>query len=207
MLAPWKKSYDKPRQHIKKQRHHFAHKGLSSQNYGFSCSYVWIWKLDHKESWVLKNWCFWIMLLNKTLESPLDCKDIQPVSPKGNQYWIFIGRTHAEAETPILWPLDAKNWLIWKDHDAGKDWSWEEKGTTEDEMVRWHHQLTGHEFEFTLAVGDGQGGLACCSPWVTKHQTRLSNRTELNYIAFSTYTIRIVLLFYLFYWLLSTRWW
>ena len=143
-----------------------------------------MWKLDHKESWALKNQCFWIMLLNKTLESPLDCKDIQPVSPKGNQSWIFIGRTHAEAEIPILWPLDAKNWLIWKDHDAGKDWSWEEKGMTEDEMVRWHHQLTGHEFEFTLAVGDGQGGLACCSPWITKSQTGLSNWTELNYIAF-----------------------
>ena len=110
-------------------------KGLSSQNYGFSTSHVWMWELDYKESWVLKNWCFWAVVLEKTLESPLDCKEIQPVHPKGNQSWIFTGRTDAEAETLILSPPDEKNWLIWKDPDAGKDWRWEEKGTTEDELV------------------------------------------------------------------------
>ena len=147
MLAPWKKSYDQPRQHIKKQRHYFADKGLSSQSYGFPSSYVWIWQMSQKESWVLKNWYFWTVLLEKTLESPLDCKEIKSVDPKGNQSWIFIGRTDAEAETPIFLPPDAKNWLIGKDHDAGKDWSQEEKGTTEDEMIGWHHWLDGHEFE------------------------------------------------------------
>ena len=144
-LAPWKKSCDQPRQHIKKQRHHFATKGPSSQGYGFSSSHIWMSELDYKESWALKNWCFWT-LLEKTLESPLDCKEIQPVHPKGDQSWIFIGRTDAEGETPILWPPDAKNWLIWKDTDAGKDWR-QETGMTEDEMVGWHHQLDGHEFE------------------------------------------------------------
>ena len=165
MLAPWKKSYDQPRQHIKKQRHYFANKGPSSQSYGFSSSHVCMWKLDYKESWVLKNWCFWTVVLEKTLESPLDCKEIQPVNPKGNLSWIFIGRTDVEAETPILRPPDAKNWLIWRDPDCGKDWRWEEKGMTEDEMVEWHHRLDGHEFEQTLGVGDGLGSLACCSPW------------------------------------------
>ena len=120
---------------------------LSSQSYGFSSSHVWMWELDYKESWVPKNWCFWTVVLEKTLESPLDCKEIQPVHPKENQSWIFIGRTDAEAETPILWPPDMKNWLIWKDPDAGKDWRWEEKGRTEDEIVGWHHQLNGYEFE------------------------------------------------------------
>ena len=123
---------------------------------------------DGEESWVPKNWCFWTVVLEKTLESPLDCKEIQPVYPKGNQSWIFIGRTDAEAETPILWPPDAKNWLIWKDPDAGKDWGQEEKGTTEDEMAGWHHWLDGHESEWTLGVGDGQGGLACCDSWGRK---------------------------------------
>ena len=125
-LAPWKKSYDQPRQHIKKQRHYFADKGPSSQGYGFSNSHVQLWQLDYKESWVLKNWCFWTVVLEKTLESPLDCKEIQPVHPKGNQSWIFIGRTDAEAETPILWSTVAKNWLIGKDFDAGRDWGQEE---------------------------------------------------------------------------------
>ena len=164
MLDPWKKSYDQPRQHIKKQRHYFANKGLSSQSYGFSGSHVWMWELDYKESWSLKNWCLWTVVLEKTLKSPLDCKKIQPVHPKGTQFWIFIGRTDVEAETPILGPPDAKNWLILKDRDAGKDWRQEEKGMTEDEMVGWHHWLNGHEFELTLGVSDGQGGLACCSP-------------------------------------------
>ena len=113
----------------------------------FSSNHAWLWELDYKESWVLKNWCFWTVVLEKTLESPLDNKEIKPVKLKGNQSWIFIGRTDAEAETPILWPPDAKNWLIWKDSVAGKDWRWEEKGMTEDEMVAWHHWLNGYEFE------------------------------------------------------------
>ena len=119
--------------------------GPSSQGYGFSSSHVWMWELDYKESWAPKNWCFWTVVLEKTLESPLDCKKIQPVHSKGDQSWIFIGRTDAEAETPILWPPDAKSWLIGKDPDAGKDWRQEEKGTTEDEMFGWHHW--GNEFE------------------------------------------------------------
>ena len=131
-LAPWKKSYDQPRQHIKKQRHYFANKGPYSPSYGFSSGHVWMWELDYKESWVPKNWCFWTVVLEKTLESPLDCKEIQLVNSKGNQSWIFIGRTDVDAETPILWPPDAKSWLIWKDPDAGKDWRWKEKGATED---------------------------------------------------------------------------
>jgi len=146
-LAPWKKSYDQPRQHIQKQRHYFANKGPSSQSYGFSSSHVWIWELDYKESWALKNWCFWTVVLEKTLESSSDCKEIQPVHPKGDQSRIFIGRTDTEAETPILWPPDAKNWLIWKDPDAGKYWRQEKKEMTKNEMVRWHHWLNGHEFE------------------------------------------------------------
>ena len=166
--APWKKNYDQPRQHIKNQRHYFANKGPSSQGYGFSSSPVWMWEMDCEESWVPKNWCFWTVVLEKILESPLDCKEIQPVHPKGNQSWIFIGRTDAEAETPILWPPDVKNWLIGKDPDAGKDWRQYEKGTTEDEMVGWHHWLNGHEFEQAPGIGDGQGNLACCSPWGPK---------------------------------------
>ena len=146
-LVPWKRSYDQPWQHIKKQRHYSANKGPCSQGYGFSSSHVWMWELDYKESWAQKNWCFWNVVLEKTLKSPLDCKEIQSVHPKGNQFWIFIGRTDAEAETPVLWPLDAKNWLIWKEPDAGKDWRWEEKGMTRDEMVGWHHRHNWHEFE------------------------------------------------------------
>ena len=134
----------------------------------FSCSHVWMWELDYKESWVLKNWCFCIVVLEKTLESPLDCREIKPVNPKGNQSWIFIGRTDAKAEATIIWPPDMKNWLIGKDPDAGKDWRQEEKGTTEDEMVGWHHWLNGPEFEQALGVDDGQGGLACCSSWGRK---------------------------------------
>ena len=147
MLTAWKESYDQPREHIEKQRHYFANKGPSSQGYGFSCGHVWMWELDCEESWALKNWCFWIVVLEKTLESPLDCKEIQPVHPKENQSWIFIGRTDAEDETPIFWPPDAKNSLIWKDPDAGKDWRQEEKGKTEDEVVGWHHLLNGRESE------------------------------------------------------------
>ena len=167
-LAPWKESYDQPRQHIKKLRHYFANKGPSSQSYGFSSSHVWMWKLDYKESWEPKNWCFWTVVLEKTLERPLDCKEIQPVNSKGNQSWILIGRTNAEAETPILWPTDAKNWLSGKDLDAGKDWRQEEKRTTEDEMVGWHHRLDEYEFKQALGVGDRQVSLVCCSPWGCK---------------------------------------
>ena len=144
--APWKKSYDQPRQHIKKQRHYFADKNLSSQSYGFSSSHVWMWELDYKEIWAPKNWYFWTMVLEKTRESPLDCKEIQPVHPKGDQSWLFIGRMDVEAETPILWPPHAKSWLIGKDSDARRDWGQEEKGTTEDEMAGWHYRLDGHEF-------------------------------------------------------------
>ena len=133
-----------------------------------------------KESWVLKNWCFWTMVLEKILESPLACKEIQPIYSKGNQSWIFIGRTDAEAETPILWPPDAKNWLIGKDPDSGKDWRQAEKETTEDEMVGWHHWLNGHEFDQTPRVGDGQGSLLCCSPWGCREldMTKWLNWTE-----------------------------
>ena len=120
MLTPWKESYDQPRQHIKKQRHYFANKSPSSQNYGFSSGHVWMWELDYKESWALKNWCFWTVVLEKTLESPLDCREIQPVHPKGDQSWVLIGRTDAEAETSILWPPDATSWLTGKDPDAGR---------------------------------------------------------------------------------------
>ena len=130
ILAPWKKKYDTSRQYIKKQRHYFANKSPSSQSCGFSSSHVWIWGLDCKESWEPKNWCFWTVVLEKTLESPLDCKEIKPVNPKGNRTWTFIGRTDAEAVTPILWPPAAKNWLTGKDSDPGKDWRQEEKGTT-----------------------------------------------------------------------------
>ena len=181
MLAPWKKSYDQPRQHIKKQRHHFANKGPSSQSYGFSSSHIWMWELDHKESWVPKNWCFWTVVLDKTLESPLDCKDIQPVNRKGNQSWIFIERTDAKVEVPILWSPDVKNWLNGKDPDAGKDWRQEEKGKTEEEMVGWHHWLNENEFEKALRVGDRQGSLECCSPWGRKESdtTKQLNWTEL----------------------------
>ena len=137
---------------------------LEGLSYGFYSNHVWIWELDHKESWVPKNWCFWTVILEKTLESPLDCKIIQPVHPKGNQSWIFIGRTDAEAKVPIVWPPDLKNWLIRKDPDAGKDWG-QEKGKTEGETVGWSHWLSGHEFELPSGDGEGQVSLVCCSPW------------------------------------------
>ena len=146
-LTPWQESYDQPRQHIKKQRHYLVNKVPSGQGYGFSSGHVWMWELDYKESWVLKDWCFWTVVLEKTLESSLDSKEIQPVHPKRDQSWVFIGRTDVEAETPILWPSDVKSWLIGKDPDAGKDWRQEKKGMAEDEMVGWHPLLNGHEFE------------------------------------------------------------
>ena len=141
-----------------------------------------MWELDYRESWVVLNWCFWTVVSEKPLESLLDCKEIQPVHPKTNQSWIFTGRTDAEAETPILWPPDAKRWLIWKDPDAGKYWRWEEKGMTEDEMVGWHHWLKGHQFDQTPGDSDGQGGLACCGPQGCKESdiTKRLNWTEQN---------------------------
>ena len=181
MLTPWKESYNQPRLYFKKPRHYFANKGPSSQSYGFSSGHVWMWDLDYKESWAPQNWCFWTVLLEKTLESPLDCKEIQPVHPKGDQSWVFIGRTDAEAETPVLWPPQVKNWLIGKVPDVGRDWGQEEKGTTEDEMAGWNHGLNGDEFEKTLGVGDGQEGLVFCDHGVTKSWTRLSDWTELNW--------------------------
>ena len=142
-----KKSYDKTRQAIKKQRHHFTNKDLFSLSYGFSNSHIWKWEFDHKESWASNNWCFWTVVLEKILESPLDCNEIKPVNPKGNQYWIFIGGTNSEAEAPILWPPDEKNWVIGKDPDDGKDWRQEEKVMADYEMVGWHHDWKDIEFE------------------------------------------------------------
>ena len=150
MLTSWKKSYDEPRQCIKKQRRHFADKGPYSQSYGFSSSHERMWELDHKEGWETKNWSFLTVVLEKMLESPLDSKEIKPVNPKGNQPWIFLGRSDAEAEVPILWTPDAKSWLTGKDPDMGKDWGQEEKVATENEIDGWHHQHNGQEFEQTL---------------------------------------------------------
>ena len=184
-LAPWKKSYDKPRQHIKKQRYYFANKGPSSQSYGFSSSHVWMWELDHKESWVLKNWCFWTAVLEKTLEGPLDYKEIKPVHPKGNQPWIFTGRTDAEAEVPILRPPDAKNRVIGKIADAGKDWRQEEKGTIEEEM----DELDGitNSIDMSLCKLQGlvmEGNLACCSPWGLKELERTERLIWTEFICY-----------------------
>ena len=161
----------------------FANKSPSSQSYGFSSGHVWMWELDCKESWAPKNWCVWTVVLEKTLESPLDCKEIHRVHSKRDQSWLFLGRNDAKAETPILWPPDAKSWLIGKDPDVGRDWGQEEKGTTEDEMAGWHHGLDGRECEWTPGVGDGQGGLACCDSWGRKawDMTERLNWTELNY--------------------------
>ena len=146
---PWMEEPGRPQSMgSQRVRHNWAtSSSIHSQSFGFSSSVLWMWELDYEESWAPKNWCFWTVVLEKTLESPLDCKEIQPVHPKGNQSWLFIGRTDAEVETPILWPPDVKNSLIWKDPDAGNDWRREAKGTTKEKMVGWHHQLNGHEFE------------------------------------------------------------
>ena len=149
---------------IKKQIHYFANKDLYTQSYGFSSSHVWMWEFYHK-GWLQQNWCFWTVVLEKALESPLDCKEIQPVNPKGNQFWLFIGRTDAEAEA-ILWPPDAKIWLIGRYRNAGKNWKQEKR--TDDEMVGWHHELKGYEFEQALGDSEGQGSLVCYSPWGCK---------------------------------------
>ena len=162
----------------------YDRKGPYSQSYGFSSSHIRMWQLDHKEGWMPKHWCFELWCWRR-LESPLDCKEIKPVNPKGDQSWIFTGRTDAEAETPILWLFAAKSSLIGKDPKAGKDWGQEEKGTTEEEVVGWHHRLNGHEFEQAPGVGDGQGSLACCSPWGHKEldttewlTTRIEKKSE-----------------------------
>ena len=164
MLTPWKESYDQPRQHIKKQRHYFVNKGPSSKSSGFSSSHVWMWELDHKESWAPKNWCFWTVVLEKTLESPLDCKEIQPANPKGNQSWIFIEGLRLNLKLQYFGHLMRRTDSFEKT-DTGKEWRREKKATTEDEIVGWHHWLNGPGFEQALEDGEGQGSLACCSPW------------------------------------------
>ena len=188
MLTPWRKSYDQPRQHIEKQRYYFANKGPSRQGYGFSSGHVWIWELNCEESWALKNWCFWTVVLEKTLERPLDSKEIQPVHPKGDQSWVFFGRTDAKAETPILWPPHAKSWLTGKHSDAGRDRGQEENGMTEDEMAGWDQRLDGYELEWTPGVADGQGGLASCDSWGRKESdtTEQLNWTEARHASIFT---------------------
>ena len=181
MLVPGKKSYDQPRQHIKKQRHYFANKDLSIQSYGFSSSHVWMWELDHEESWTLKNWCFWTVVLEKTLESSLDCKENQSVNSKGNQSWIFIGRTDAEAETPVLRPPDVNSWLTAKDPAAGKDWRQEEKG-----MTGWDGWMASPTLWTWVWVGFGgwwwTGRAGMLQSMWSKGQTELSNWTELEWL-------------------------
>ena len=161
-------SYHKPRQHIKSRDITLPTKVHLSQSYGFYSSHVWMWELDCEEGWAPKNWCFWTVVLEKTLENSLDSKEIKPVNPKGNQSWIFIGRTDAKAEAPVLWPPDVKSQLTGKESDAGKDWGQEEKGMTEDELVGWPYWLNGQEFEQTVGDSEGQGRLACCSSWGCK---------------------------------------
>ena len=163
-----------------------------------------MWELNYKESWALKNWCFWTVVLEKTLESPLDSKEFQPVHPKGNQSWILIGRTYAKSEAPILWLPDGKNWLTGKDPDAGQDWRQEEKGMTEDEMVGWHHWLNGHEFQQALGAGDEQGSLACCSTWGHKvlDTTEQMNWTECQLVSEIVLSYVGASLSFLFCWVL-----
>ena len=181
MLTPWK-GYE----HIKKQRHYFAKKGPSSQGYGFTSGHVWLWELDYKENWVPNYCCFWTVVLEKTLENPLDYKEIQPVNPKGNLSWILIGRTGFWSWNSNIWPPNAKNWLIWKDPDAGKDWRQEKKEMTEDEMVGWHHWFNRHEFEKTTGVVMDREVWRTAVHRVAKSQTWLSDSIELNTLAKET---------------------
>ena len=181
MLAPWKKSYDKPRQCIKKKRFHIADKSPYSQSYGFSNNHIWIWELDCKECRAPNHWCLWTVVLEKIPKCPLDSKEIKPVNVKENQPWIFIGRT--DAEWTILWSPDVNSQLIGKDCDGRKDWK-QKKRVAENEMVEWHHQCNGHELEQTLGNGEGQGGLACCSPWGHEElgtTARLHNTTTIHH--------------------------
>ena len=180
LKAPWKKSYGKPRQCIKKERHYFADKGPSSQSYGFSSSHAWMWELDHKDSWASKNWCFWTVVLEKTLGSPLDCKGsiqsiLKEISPE-----YSLERLMLKLNLQFYLPPVVKNWVIGKDPDTEKDLRQKEKGTTKYEMVGWHHWLDGHEFEQAVGVGDGQGSLVCCIPWGRKESdaTEWLNWTE-----------------------------
>jgi len=164
-------------------------------SYDFCNSYVWMWELDHKEGCVLKNWCFWTVVLEKTCESPLDCKELKPVNPKGDQPWIFIAMTDAEAEALVLWPPDAKSWLIGKDSDPGQDRRQEEKGTKEDEMVGWYHRLNGREFEQAPGIGEGQGSLACCHHKESDMTEWLNNNNQESYSTGNKWSVHISLTF------------
>ena len=184
------KKADKPREHIKKQTHHFTEKSPYSQSHGFSSSHVRMWELDHKEDWASKNW-FRTVVLEKTVESTLECKKNKPaINPKGNEPWIFIERTDTEAEAPILWPPDVKGQLIGKDPDAGKDWRQEERGW---QRMRWHHQFNGHDFKQTPGNGERQGSLVCCSPWGCKESDTTEQLNNNNLREFMGYATKIAL--------------
>ena len=183
-FASWQESYDKPRQCAEKQRHYSADKGSYSQIYGLPRGHIWVWELDHKEGRVSKNWCLWTVVLKKTPESPLDCKEIEPINLKGHQLWILSGRTDAEAAAPVLWSPDANSWLTGKVPDTGKDWGQKENRALEVKMTGWHHWCNEHELGQTSGDGEGQGGLAYCSPWGSKESNttwRLNNSNNCNF--------------------------